>query len=602
MRKILILLTLWLPLLAMGADVTTDKFYINDFTIAPGEEKEIELNLLSTQDYYSFQVNIYLSEGLSFVFNEDEEDYIVPTERIPDGRKNGWPYLGDFVEGGDGSLLVTAYSPNLVEALEAGDGAVFTFRVKADEILTSDGIIYCKFSEMTNGEFNNFNGPDTECHVKVMSSTTLADLIAEGNTSKTYEVTDLIAIQAVDNGRLLLCKDNNGYASKDEIIASEDCIDFMHTAKLTEGIKSTIPVSYDQSNWIGLRIPDGVDLSASVIGCPLKGVVGKLVDAVNPELVLEQAPEANGEKVDFTPNVYIAASFGGTQHSAVSGKDYFFVTPKPMEYANVEWAQWNGEKFITPVHDDNHQNWNQLELTGEFDFNGAYLESGGVNWSDLINGHGYVMLPAVIKQKVETFDHLYVLGKVNGLNPGDWSPAKGVEMGTSDGKVYTTVLTVDDSGDEYGYFSFSKKLGSTRDEIHDSRIGADPRDLGYYGDYPVTLGQSLPLAENWKDIYSFKVKAGTYRLTVNLKTLQLVVTAPTVQAPRPLDQASKAYEVYPLNLERVTEENGGVITAIDKVSYNANSNDDIYYNLLGQPVTNPTPGIYIHNGHKVVIK
>lgn len=570
LRKFVLVLVVMLSLISVHAEEpnTTDYFYINDFTIAPGETKEIELCLYSTQPYRSLQVNIYMPEGLEIVFDEDEYEYIIPSDRIP---SRNWPYQSDFVA--DGSLLVSAYSSNNRVPITAGDGALFTMKVKASESLSRDCIIQLKESEITGhvAPYVNyaFYGPDTECHVKVLSSTTLADLIAEGNTSKTYEVTDLIAIQAVDNGRLLLCKDDNGYASKDEMIASEDCIDFMHTAMLTEGIKSTIPVSYDQSNWIGLRIPDGVDLSASVIGCPLKGVVGKLVDAVNPELVLEQAPEANGEKVDFTPNVYIAASFGGTQHSAVSGKDYFFVTPKPMEYANVEWAQWNGEKFITPVHDDNHQNWNQLELTGEFDFNGAYLESGGVNWSDLINGHGYVMLPAVIKQKVGTFDHLYVLGKVNGLNPGDWSPAKGVEMDTSDGKVYTTVLTVDESGDEYGYFSFSKKLGSTWDAIHNSRIGADPRNLGYYGDYPVTLGQSLPLAENWKDIYSFKVKAGTYRLTVNLETLQLVVTAPTVQAPRPLDQASKAYEVYPLNLERVTEENGGVITAIDKVSYNA---------------------------------
>ena len=30
--------------------------------------------------------------------------------------------------------------------------------------------------------------------------------------------------------------------------------------------------------------------------------------------------------------------------------------------------------------------------------------------------------------------------------------------------------------------------------------------------------------------------------------------------------------------------------------------DDIYYNLMGQSVTNPAPGIYIHNGKKIVIK
>ena len=97
--------------------------------------------------------------------DEDEEDYIVPTDRIPDGRKNGWPYLGDFVEGGDGSLLVTAYSPNLVLPLEAGDGAIFTFEVVADEDFHG-GVIECKFSELTNLEFEKTFFYDFIKHLK----------------------------------------------------------------------------------------------------------------------------------------------------------------------------------------------------------------------------------------------------------------------------------------------------------------------------------------------------------------------------------------------------------------------------------------------------
>ena len=30
--------------------------------------------------------------------------------------------------------------------------------------------------------------------------------------------------------------------------------------------------------------------------------------------------------------------------------------------------------------------------------------------------------------------------------------------------------------------------------------------------------------------------------------------------------------------------------------------DGIYYDLLGRPVENPSAGIYIHNGRKVIIK
>ncbi len=590
LRKFVLVLVVMLSLISVHAEEpnTTDYFYINDFTIAPGETKEIELCLYSTQPYRSLQVNIYMPEGLEIVFDEDEYEYIIPSDRIP---SRNWPYQSDFVA--DGSLLVSAYSSNNRVPITAGDGALFTMKVKASESLSRDCIIQLKESEITGhvAPYVNyaFYGPDTECHVKVLSSTTLADLIAEGNTSKTYEVTDLIAIQAVDNGRLLLCKDDNGYASKDEMIASEDCIDFMHTAKLTEGIKSTIPASYDQSNWIGLRIPDGVDLSASVIGCPLKGVVGKLVDAVNPELVLEQAPEANGEKVDFTPNVYIAASFGGTQHSAVSGKDYFFVTPKPMEYANVEWAQWNGEKFVAPLKSSNN-NWNPASLQGEFEFNGSYLEQGGVF---LEEGHVYKMLPAVVKYKDNNnYDHVYVLGTVNDQG---WSPRKGVEMYTTDGNIYTATVTVNNVNNGYGYFSFTKKLGGVDDNdwaaINSYRFGAVAD-----GDFVVNsehIGQELSLAYWSGDSRSFKVGQGTYKLTVNLSGLKLIITPAQAGAPGIKAATNDGYVVYPLQINKVTTENNGVITAIDNLQAGKTVTRVVYYNLMGVESDKPHPGINI---------
>ena len=30
--------------------------------------------------------------------------------------------------------------------------------------------------------------------------------------------------------------------------------------------------------------------------------------------------------------------------------------------------------------------------------------------------------------------------------------------------------------------------------------------------------------------------------------------------------------------------------------------DGLYYNLMGQPVENPTNGIFIHNGKKILVK
>ena len=45
----------------------------------------------------------------------------------------------------------------------------------------------------------------------------------------------------------------------------------------------------------------------------------------------------------------------------------------------------------------------------------------------------------------------------------------------------------------------------------------------------------------------------------------------------------------------------GIVTGIETISTNGNG-DNTYYNLMGQPVANPTPGIYIRGGKKVIVK
>ena len=45
----------------------------------------------------------------------------------------------------------------------------------------------------------------------------------------------------------------------------------------------------------------------------------------------------------------------------------------------------------------------------------------------------------------------------------------------------------------------------------------------------------------------------------------------------------------------------GTVTGVETISTNGNG-DNTYYNLMGQPVANPTPGIYIRGGKKVIVK
>ena len=51
---------------------------------------------------------------------------------------------------------------------------------------------------------------------------------------------------------------------------------------------------------------------------------------------------------------------------------------------------------------------------------------------------------------------------------------------------------------------------------------------------------------------------------------------------------------------RVTVDAGS--SAVTDVKVAGAQGDGVYYNLMGQPVSHPTSGIYIHNGQKVVVK
>lgn len=413
---------------------------------------------------------------------------------------------------------------------------------------------------------------------------TLAELLASGDTEKTYNVIDLTSVEAVNGDRLLICKDNNGYANRDE--KDDDYIDFMHTASQTQGLTG-IPDTYDQSNWIGLRIPEGQNVSQNIMNRPLKGVVGKLTSTVNPEFILEQMPETNGDVVNYTANVYIAASFYGSSHqkSDVNNKEYFFVQPKPMELANVEWAQWNGEKFVVPVANDDNPTWNQLQLKGEFEFNGSFLEQGGVF---LESGHVYKMPEAVVKYKDNNnYDHVYVLGDVNDIG---WDPHKGVEMYTTDGNIYTATVSVDNVNNGYGYFSFTKKLGDW-DDIKNYRFGPVADGANYYVD-PNYLGNEIPLDYWSADTRTFEIAAGNYRLTVNLSTKKAVITLAQANAPG-IKATTNSYVVYPLQIEKVTTENNGVITAIDNMQQGKTVTGVIYYNIMGVASDVPYSGINI---------
>ena len=236
--------------------------------------------------------------------------------------------------------------------------------------------------------------------VSKIQKVTLAELVADGVPGRNYVITDLIGIAEVsdkaNHDHMIICKDSNRYADRD-VKTDNGWIDYIH-----EVSELDVPDVYDQSNWIALHLPAGGEISTDILnGAPLKDVKGRLISKENPEFMLDAVPTPDGANVEFITNTYIAASFYGVNHQpGYNGKEqFFFVQPKPMEYATVTWSQWDrdGEKFVVPSSDD-HPEWNQAGLKGQFDYKDDYLEQESV---ELLDGHTYEMR-AVIKHKTAT--------------------------------------------------------------------------------------------------------------------------------------------------------------------------------------------------------
>ena len=309
-----------------------------------------------------------------------EENRMVPTKTA---AANGAVPAGNLLQ------VSTKYFPNQPAPVS-----------NCKQLMVKDGLL-----TFGGDALNSVNGNEAYLSVSndvsKIQKVTLAKLVADGVPGRNYVITDLIGIAEVNDkdnhDHMIICKDSNGYAAKD-VKTDDGWIDYIH-----EVSELDVPDVYDQSNWIALHLPTGDEITSDFLnGAQLKGVKGRLISKENPEFMLDAVPTCDGDKVAFTANTYIAASFYGDNHQPGYGgkKQFFFVQPKPMEYATVTWSQWDGdgEKFVVPNSDD-HPEWNQADLEGQFDYNGNYLEQDPVK---LQSGHTYEMKAAVIKYKTAT--------------------------------------------------------------------------------------------------------------------------------------------------------------------------------------------------------
>ena len=119
MRKIFICMMLAMTSFAFGEN----KMTAADMTFSgPGDKQNLVVSITDDFDVYAYDFRIYLPEGFSILYDEDEEDYIYKMFRM--GKKGG---NIDIREADDGSLQIGVSN----KLLEGDEGEAFQIEVTA---------------------------------------------------------------------------------------------------------------------------------------------------------------------------------------------------------------------------------------------------------------------------------------------------------------------------------------------------------------------------------------------------------------------------------------------------------------------------------------
>lgn len=214
----------------------------------------------------------------------------------------------------------------------------------------------------------------------VCTDTDLVDIIRDKNEGDEVTVADDLLCVAFlpqysyDNEgnktllrNVLVCKDLGKYANPD--VNTAGAFDYMHETGVFQR-------EYDQSNWVVLTSDEFT--STSIPGTYLNHIIkggtikGTFTDKRNPTIALSQLPTAAAVQT-YTPNTYVVPSFNDAY--AEQGSDVFFVRPKPQEYCQVMWANYDAatDAFYVPTADDGT---NVHNLSGGFAWEKTYLNMG----------------------------------------------------------------------------------------------------------------------------------------------------------------------------------------------------------------------------------
>ena len=189
----------------------------------------------------------------------------------------------------------------------------------------------------------------------------LSDIIADGKSGETYIVDeDLLGVYVPpSHPNVIFAKDYNGYAAKSH--PTQEQYDAGHLFDESDGTLTTDSWgnlqwegSFDQSNWVKIVFPEGVDAtqyeSRVIKSGTLTGVVNVQSSPCSPlglTLTVKEGmtlPTAGDNMEPYQPNTYCTCNF-------VMQPEWYFVKPQNQEFALIHWAVYHqaDKKFYVPA-------------------------------------------------------------------------------------------------------------------------------------------------------------------------------------------------------------------------------------------------------------
>ena len=190
---------------------------------------------------------------------------------------------------------------------------------------------------------------------------TLRELCDKGEVEHEYTISNnLLGVYASADGTKLWVKDDDGqaivkYAPNDEY-PDNFAIEADGNTRLDQQY-------YDQSNWCEILLTN--ENAGAFVGKIIKGgsIDGTFTNKTNPTMTgVTLTSDDIYSDGSYEPNYYIPCNFYGnqscqtSQHGQPGHGDFFFMTPKPQEYAMVVWAIWDSENDQFVVNENPQYN------------------------------------------------------------------------------------------------------------------------------------------------------------------------------------------------------------------------------------------------------